>query len=111
MSSVLTKHLPAVGAMLAVLVCATAPRAADRDRRDDHEAALQALRRGEILPLPEILNRVRQNTPGDIIAVELDRERGVFIYEIRVLTPTGAVREVDLNARTGAVLPREERRR
>ena len=43
MSGVLTKHLPAVGAMLVVLVCATAPRAADRDRRDDPEAALQVL--------------------------------------------------------------------
>jgi uncharacterized membrane protein YkoI len=46
-----------------------------------------------------------------VIAVELERERGIFVYEIRVLTPTGNVREVDLNARTGAVLPREERRR
>jgi uncharacterized membrane protein YkoI len=105
------RRLTAAAGFLAALACASAPSAAGSERKRDHEAALTALRRGEILPLAEILTKVRQHTPGELIAVELERERGVFIYEIRVLTPTGSVRKVDLNARTGAVLPREDSRR
>ena len=38
----------------------------------------------------------------------LERENDRLIYEIKVLTATGRVREVEVDARTGAVLKIED---
>lgn len=75
---------------------------------DDHIAAREALRRGEILPLGRILAIVEGRVPGDVIDVELERHDGQWRYEVKVLTSTGRVREVKLNARNGAVLEIED---
>lgn len=71
---------------------------------DDHIEARQLLQRGEILPLSHILQIVQKRAPGDVIEVELDRskKRG-WEYEIKVLTATGRVLEVDVNAHTGDI--------
>ncbi len=75
---------------------------------DDHEAALAALQRGEILPLGRILLIVSRNVAGDVIDVELERDHGVWQYEVKVLTSTGRVREVKLRAQDGVVLEIED---
>lgn len=75
---------------------------------DDHIEARELLRRGEILPLNQILQIVQRRVPGDVIDVELDRDDGVWEYEVKVLTSTGRVREVKLNARNGAILEIED---
>ncbi len=75
---------------------------------DDHEAALAALQRGEILPLGRILSIVSRNVAGDVIDVELERDHGVWQYEVKVLTSTGRVREVKLRAQDGVVLEIED---
>lgn len=71
---------------------------------DDHIEARRLLQRGEILPLNHILQVVSQRVPGDVIEVELDRssKRG-WEYEVKVLTATGRVLEVDINAHTGEI--------
>lgn len=76
--------------------------ARSRDRDDDQDLARQALQRGEVLPIARILELVAQHLPGDVIEVQLDERRGRLEYEIRVLTPSGRVRELVLDARTGA---------
>lgn len=83
---------------------AAAPAAAD----DDHVAAREALRRGEILPLAQVIDIATRRVPGDVIEVDLDREDDGWEYEIKVLTPSGRVREVTLNARTGVILEIED---
>lgn len=90
--------------LAAFLVFAAAPAFADDDDRDDHVEARAALQRGEILPLVQILEQVRRREPGDVIEVELEREDEGWEYDVKVLTPTGIVRKVTLDARTGAVL-------
>jgi uncharacterized membrane protein YkoI len=87
---------------------ATAPAASARSDDDDHIAAREALRRGEILPLSRILAIVQRRAPGDVIDVELDRHHGAWRYEVKVLTSTGRVREIKLNARDGAILEIED---
>jgi len=77
---------------------------ADDDDRDDHDEARVLLQRGEILPLAQILEAVRRREPGDVIEVELEREDEGWEYDVKVLTPTGIVRKVTVDARTGAVL-------
>lgn len=75
---------------------------------DDHDEARALLSRGEILPLGRILQIAQARVPGDVIEVELERDDGVWRYEVKVLTSTGRVREVKLDARNGAVLEIED---
>lgn len=63
--------------------------------------ALEAMQRGEILPLTQVLDIALRHVPGRVI--ELDYKAGPQ-YEIKILTPDGRIREVKLDARTGEVL-------
>lgn len=42
--------------------------------------------------------------PGEVQEAELDREDGVQIYEIEILTADGVEMEVEIDAETGAIL-------
>ena len=93
----------ALGFALLFSLAATDGTAAQRRGRDnDQDQAREAVRRGEVLPIARILQLVAQYQPGDVIEVQLDENRGRLEYEIRVLTPAGRVRELRLDARTGA---------
>jgi uncharacterized membrane protein YkoI len=73
--------------------------------KDDHVEARELLRSGEIVPLSQVLDVVAQRVPGDVIEVELEREDdGTWEYEVKVLSSTGLVRKVKLNARTAVVI-------
>lgn len=74
----------------------------------DHAAVREALQRGEVLPLVKILAIASKEVPGDVIEVELEDERDALVYEIKILTATGRVREVEIDARTGVVLSIED---
>jgi uncharacterized membrane protein YkoI len=56
----------------------------------------------------KILAIANKEVPGDVIEVELEDEREALVYEIKILTSTGRVREVKIDARTGAVLKIED---
>ncbi|MBN9082215.1 MAG: peptidase M4 [Rhizobiales bacterium 62-17] len=66
--------------------------------------ALDARKQGEIRPLSEVLAVARQRLPGEVIKIELDREDGVWVYEIKILTPKGRRREIEINAQTLEVI-------
>jgi uncharacterized membrane protein YkoI len=74
----------------------------------DFEIAEDAVARGEILPLAEILTRVQTTHPGRVTEVELEFSDGIRVYEVDVVTPDGRLIEVDLDARTGEVIDFEE---
>lgn len=95
------RHAPL--ALLAGLF-ALAPATTALAGSDDHIAAREALRRGEILPLARILAVAQRAEPGDVIEIELDRHRDSWRYKVKVLTPRGRVRKLRIDARTGAVL-------
>ena len=80
---------------------------------DDHERALKAVRAGEVLPLTEILKRVAVDYPGDIVEVELEDEHGRLIYEVELVSTSGRMIELEIDAKTGEVLEVEgaERKR
>jgi uncharacterized membrane protein YkoI len=61
---------------------------------------------GEILPLSEILQRARDAQPGRVIEVELEDTGEEVVYELEVLDAGGVVWELQLDARSGAVLKR-----
>ena len=79
-----------------------------KHRKSDHAAVREALQRGEVLPLMKIIAIATKEVPGDVIEVELEDEREALLYEIKILTSTGRVREVKIDARTGAVLNIED---
>ncbi len=97
-----------LSALAAVLLLASAPPSTAWADDDDHIAAREALQRGEILPLTRILNIALERVAGDVIEVDLDREDDGWEYEVKILTPTGRVREVTLDARTGRILKIED---
>ena len=98
-------------ALAALLAFAAGDAQAQRNnnRGDrDQDIARGALQRGEVLPMARILTLVAQHLPGDIIEVELDTARDQLRYEIKVLTAAGQVRELRLDARTGAFISIED---
>ena len=75
--------------------------------RHDHDRARRAVERGEARPLSEILARVRPDLGGDLAGVEFRRKSGKWVYEFRVLTGSGQMTEVYVDAATGDILKRE----
>ena len=70
----------------------------------DHDRARAALQAGEILPLPTIMARVAQAYPGHVLEVELEREDERWIYELKLLQPSGGLLKLEIDAKSGAVL-------
>jgi uncharacterized membrane protein YkoI len=95
------------GALCATVLVVASGVAGDDDARE-HDAIRAALQRGEVLPLARILAIAQQKVPGDVIEVELESKRAALIYEIKVLTESGRVREVKIDARKGTVLSVED---
>ena len=86
-----------------ILLLAVVSSAAEGARRD-HDEAREAVERHDIRPLDEILARLRDKTPGEIVKVTLARERGVWLYEFRVIDRKGHVRHVEVDAASGMVM-------
>lgn len=74
---------------------------------DDHEQARQALQAGQILPLSQILARQHKDHPGQVLEVELEREDGRWVYELKVLQADGQLLKLELEAQSGATLKRK----
>lgn len=87
-------------ATVALVLGIAGPAHADKDA-DRARAAVQS---GEILPLSRILEAASQQYAGDVIGVELDRDDGVWQYEVKLLLPGGSVAKLEYDARTGALL-------
>ena len=68
-----------------------------------------AVASGELLPLPKILALAQARVPGEMLEVELERDDGRILYEIKILaSANGRVREVKLDAHTGALIEIED---
>lgn len=77
------------------------------DGDQDHDRARRAIEQGEILPLAEIFARARARFPGRVLETELDREHGLWVYELKILDPQGRLFEVSVDARSGDILEYE----
>ena len=75
----------------------------------DHDRARQAVEAGDVLPLRTILERVEREYPGQVMEVELDREKGEWVYEIRLLRKGGVLMKLKIHARDGTILDFKER--
>jgi len=75
---------------------------------DDYIEARELLQSGKILSLETILKHVRQNHPGKVLEVELEKENGKIVYEIEILSDKGIVKEIYVDAESGNILSAKE---
>ncbi len=75
---------------------------------DDHLEARRLVEAGTIRPLEEILEQIGSQHPGRILEVELEREEGLYIYEIELLDEEGVVWELEIDAQNGELLKTEQ---
>jgi len=61
----------------------------------------------DLMPLEEILAKAKQEKPGRVIEVELDRDFGRYVYEVEIIDDAGVEWELKYDARTGKLLRTE----
>jgi len=99
-------RLAALGiAALVLAMPLAAAKAQDDD--DSHDRARDLYERGEIEGLADIMAIVRARAPGEIVAVDLIRAGGKWIYRFQVVAADGRRRTVDVDAGAGGVLNSE----
>lgn len=98
-------HRRSYAPLLLLTLGAVIPTA--RADSNDAEKARQLTDSGAILPLEQILEQTRQEFPGRVIEIELDREDGRHIYELEIVDPEGRVWELEIDAATGELLEKE----
>lgn len=92
-----------------LLVLPLGLHASERGREHDQDRARAALQAGEVAPLPVILARVAAAYPGDVLEVELEREHGRWVYELKLLQPGGGLLKLQVDAKSGIVLNQKSR--
>ncbi len=93
-------------AWIALLLAAAASDAVPPARADeapDHERARRAVEAGELRPLADILAEVRTRLPGEVVRTEIERRKGRWMYEFRVIDAQGRVFEVYVDGKSAAV--------
>ena len=75
-----------------------------RADKGDHERARDAVQSGQALALPELLERLQRTHPGQVLEIELERDDGRWVYEVKLLQPGGQVVKLAIDARTAEVL-------
>ena len=96
-------------ALLAVIAFALSAQSVQGGGKRDHEQAQQALESGQILPLRTVLEKLEREHPGKVLEVELERDDGIWIYEIKLLQTDGQLVKLKLDANTAVVLKRKSR--
>jgi uncharacterized membrane protein YkoI len=90
-----------------LLLAVAASPAVARDL--DQDEALRLRQEGRVLPLEALLEQALQRYPGaTLLEAELEEEAQRLVYEIELLTLSGVVREIELDARDGRILKDEE---
>lgn len=73
-----------------------------------HEEALRLREQGLVLPFETLLDAIHGRYPeARLLEVELERDDGILVYEIELLTREQVVRELEIDARDGTWLDDE----
>jgi uncharacterized membrane protein YkoI len=74
------------------------------DGSDDHDRARAAVQAGQVLPLPTLLERLQRSHPGQVLELELEKDDGRWIYELKLLQADGQLLKLKLDAASAQVL-------
>jgi len=88
---------------LAAILLASAPAVAGGHDKGAPEAVRRAVEAGEIKSLADIFAAVRGKLPGEVAGVEIERERGRWLYEFRIVDAKGRLYKVYVDARSGEI--------
>jgi len=80
------------------------------DKAAEQDIARRAVTQGKILPLAEILERLKDQLAGRVIETELENEGGRYLYEIKVITAAGVVMEIEVDATTATILKSKKKK-
>jgi uncharacterized membrane protein YkoI len=69
----------------------------------DHDAIWGAVKRGEMIPLADLIGMVRDRLPGEITGVEVERARGRWVYEFHIVDDKGHLFSVHVDPRSGDI--------
>lgn len=73
------------------------------------DEALRLREQGKIMALEKLLGIAMSLYPGArLLEAELEEDDGVYIYEVELITRSGVVREIEIDARDGRILKDEE---
>lgn len=101
----LMRYSGIVALVLSVLTLSFTAQARDLDQ----DEVLRLRKEGLILPLEQLLQPALARHPGaKLLEAELEEEDDVLVYEIEILTPSGVVRELEIDARDGRILKDKE---
>ncbi|MER2554283.1 MAG: PepSY domain-containing protein [Thauera sp.] len=64
---------------------------------------------GRIMAAEEIIARSRSVQPGQVVGLELERDDGRWVYEVKLIDTGNRLHKLELDAATGDVLEREEK--
>lgn len=92
--------------LLTILILAT-PQITWADDDIDQDEARALRLEGKILPLSEVLKTAKKAGLVDILELELEKEKGQWVYEIEAITETNRVTEITIDARNGSILHQE----
>ena len=70
-----------------------------------------AAQTGEILPLETVIAQVREAVQGNVVGIELEREKGRWVYEVKVVGSDGQLTEMYVDAHTGSVMSKHTSRK
>lgn len=56
------------------------------------------------ITIEEAMNIAVERVPGQIVKVELDRENGIWVYEVDIITQQGVKYEVEVAINTGTIV-------
>ncbi len=99
----LLRQHAAAACLAAGLIALAAPGAWAGDDKD-HDRVRDAVRAGEVMPFDALRERLLRSHPGEVLELELEREQGRWIYEIKLLHPDGRIVKLEVDARSGEVL-------
>lgn len=103
--SVQTRYSECMKHVLIILICTlVSPALASGDHNDAHEA----VRRQQVIPLADIIPGILAEFDARLLEAEFEREHGIYVYELELITGSGRMIEVMVDAATGEILEVEQ---
>lgn len=99
------------GSLVLVLAIAVGSFLLGRHSAAPHtaEALVDGMLQGRpFIQISQVISLATQHVAGEVLKVELEREDGRFVYEVKLLAADGRVREVELDSEDGSLIEIED---